>query len=153
MLPDDVYRSRLESVIASLKYWVPGIADVARVEVADTPDFYRLSAAPKLAKACPFELIVRADQHYDLQIAGESYVDRATQSLDMFLILVQAIADGRVVQRRWVSLATGTLRRIETIIALKGGAIWQAGRDIAGPTDLADEAVESHDVHFLPYHR
>ena len=32
MLPDDVFRSRLQSTITALRYWAPSIADAARLQ-------------------------------------------------------------------------------------------------------------------------
>jgi len=32
MLPDDVFRSRLQATITALRYWAPSVADAARLE-------------------------------------------------------------------------------------------------------------------------
>ena len=154
---DDTIRSRLQSTIASLRYWVPSIADAARVDETERPGFWQISVAPKIAGACPFELILRTDRssgRFDCVIGGEVYEDRDLASPDEFLPLVEAIADGRVIQRRWLSTATGVLRKVETIVALANGKTWRQVRAV--PTAAADadtDAVEHRDRHFLPYRR
>ena len=57
MLPDDVFRSRLQTTITALRYWAPSIADAARIEEAETGDYWKIVVAPRLAQRLP----VRAD--------------------------------------------------------------------------------------------
>ncbi len=150
MLSDDTYRSRLAVAIAELRYWVPSISDAAEIEETETSAFWRLAVTPKLPQACPFELILRADQLHDILIAGESYENRPIGSLDIFLPLAQAITDGAVVQRRWFSSATGRPLSIETLVSLPGGATWREGER---PPREQELAVEFRDRHFLAYRR
>lgn len=154
LLSDDVYRSRFEVTVASLRYWVPQIKDVARVEDVSTDDYFRLTVMPEIVNACPFELLLRADQHHDWSIGGETYEDLKVTSFDSFLAMVDAIAAGRVLQRRWFSAATGTERRIETIVTLADGRIWLDGRTLPGaPAHEINGALTRADHHFVPYHR
>ncbi len=155
MLSDDVYRSRLQVMAASLKYWVPSIADAARPHEAETANFWKLHVVPSVLGACPFELIFRADQHYDVQIAEQSYENLPVESFDLFLPFVQAIADGRIIERRWSSRMTGRQLGVETIIPLPKGGRWrQAHLPDGGVESLmaSDDAVFT-DHHFLPYKR
>ena len=154
MLPNDAMYSRLRATIESLRYWVPTIADVARVAESETPAQWKVAITPNIESACPLELALGSTQRYTLTIAGESYSDRAIVSLDLFLPLLEAISEGRVVQRRWVSLATGAVRAIETIVTLADGSTWRDGRTLeAVVAAIPRESTERHDRHFLPYRR
>ena len=154
MHSDDVFRAQLQNTIASLRYWIPSIADAVRVEEIEDEGFWKISVIPKTQGACPFELIFRADRHFDMVIAGETFEDLELSSFDLFLPLVEAIADGRVIQRRRVSQATGALREIETIVLLKNGQDWRRLRTLGEATALVtSEDTERRDRHFLSYRR
>jgi hypothetical protein len=154
MSPDDAFLARLQATIASLRYWVPTIADTARVEELDTPDSWKLASTPNASAACPFELLLRGDQRYDILIAGEAFEDLPIDSLDMFVPLVEAIADGRVVQRAASSAATGTEYWIETAISFRSGEQWCQRRITAPLAPGAEEAdLIVTERHFLPYRR
>src|SRR5262245_7274658 len=128
MLPDDVFRSRLQTTITALRYWAPSVADAARLDDDETSDYWKLGVAPVVPSACPFELILHADQRYDLAIAGETYESRPIVSFDWFVPFAEAIARGNVVQRHWISRLTGLERSVETLVTLAGGGIWRDGR-------------------------
>lgn len=152
MLSDDVFRTRLEATIASLRYWVPTIADTAKVSETSGDGWWRLSIAPKLKTACPFTLMLRGDQMCDLVVAGETFEDRPITALELFVPLATAIAEGRVVRRETLASASGRLIAVETIIALPGGQSWREVRPIPGPHPGEDDVV-TRDQHFLPYRR
>ncbi len=156
MLPDDLFRSRLQTTITALKYWAPSIADAARIEETETGNYWKITVGPHLANACPFELILHFDQHYDLAVAEESYEHLPIELFDLFLPFVEAIADGRVVERRWVSYLTGMERSVETLVMLAGGGIWREARGTApgtGLPSLDDDGTELRERRFLPYRR
>ncbi len=154
MLPDDLFSSRLQTTITALKYWAPSIADAARVEEGETGNFWKIAVTPFLAGACPFELILHFDQHYDVAVADEAYEGLPIESFDVFLPLVAAIADGRVVQRRWVSRLTGLERAVETLVMLVSGGIWREARGTApARPSLDDDGTELRERNFLPYRR
>jgi len=139
MLPDDLFRSRLQTTITALKYWAPSIADAARVEESETGNYWKIAVAPKLTNACPFELILHFDQRYDLAIGEETYEGLPIESFDIFLPFVEAVADGRVVQRHWVSRLTGLERSVETLVSLAGGGIWRETRGTSAPLPPLDD--------------
>jgi hypothetical protein len=154
MLPDDVFRSRLQSTITALKYWAPSIADTARVEEVETGNFWKISVAPGLANACPFELIMHFDQRYDIAVSDESYEGLPIESFDLFLPFVEAVADGNVIQRRRVSRLTGLERSVETLVTLANGATWrEAHGDAQRTPSLDDDGTELREHRFLPYRR
>lgn len=153
MLPDDVYRSRLEAAIAGLRYWLPTVSDVATVTEAEGSGFWKMSVTPKAANACPFELVLRADQRHDLVIAGETFEDLPTKSLDIFVPLVEAIAEGRVVRCHWKSGATGAETAVETIVTLSDGREWSSARMLTPLASDNPDGVIAAARHFVPYHR
>lgn len=153
MIADDVFRSRLQATIASLRYWVPTIADAAHVEQTEDHDFWKLAVTPNLHGPCPFELMLRADQHFDLAVAGETYEDQPITSLALFVPLVEAISSGRIVQRHISSSATRAGLALETRITLDDGTVWTGRRTLPGGDVISDGSTEVSDRHFLPYHR
>jgi hypothetical protein len=154
MLSDDAYTSQLQSTIESLRYWIPSVADAVRVEELETEGFWKIFVNPKTPGACPFELIFRADRHYDMVIAGETYEDLKLASFDFFLPLVEAISEGRVIQRRRVSQSTGRTYDIETIVTMKDGRQWSRKQRVPGLPDQSEaDGLELRDRHFLAYRR
>jgi hypothetical protein len=154
MLPDDLFRSRLQTTITALKYWAPSIADAARVEETETGSFWKIGVTPFLAGACPFELILHFDQNYDVAVADEVYEGLPLESFDTLLPFVEAIADGRIVQRHWMSRLTGLERTVETLVMLAGGGIWREARGArSSQPSLDDDGSELRERCFLPYRR
>jgi hypothetical protein len=154
MLPDDIFRSRLQATITALRYWAPSIADSAHLEETENADYWRLLVTPAAASACPFELILHADQRYDLAVANETYEARPIDSFDWCIPFANAVADGNVVQRRWISRFTGLERLVETVVMLPGGALWREGNAASyqmPPSD--DDGTELRERRFLPYRR
>ena len=154
MLSDDVFRSQLAGAFASLKQVAASFSDVARFDSAATPDFVRLSLIPDAAGACAVEIMLRADQHYDISLAAEFYEDRPIERFDLFEALILAVARGDVVQRHDLTVATGTERAVESIITLPGGQLWRHGYRHPGCADTsASDATVFRDRRFLPYRR
>jgi len=154
MNPADAYLARLQATIASLRYWVPTVADVVRHEEFDSPDYWKLAITPNIATACPLELLLRADEHYDISVAGEYYEDLPIHSLDMLVPLVEAIAMGHVVQRVTTSARTGVKQRVETVVTLGNGEIWRQHRELTPPSPHTEPDEMLVTVrHFLPYRR
>lgn len=154
MISDDVFRSRLETTIASLRYWVPQIADAARIEESQGAGFWKIKVTPKTGGACPFELMLRTSQVYDIAVGRETHEDLPIESMDLFLPLVEAITEGRVIERRLISMATGQVAETVTIVDLGRGKEWRASRRSKAFKDLVSLGASLHsDHHFLPYHR
>lgn len=153
MLPDDVYRSRLQAAIEGLRYWIPTVSDVANVAEREGEGYWKIQVTPAAANACPFELVLRTDQRHDLVIGGETFEDLPTRSLDVFVPLAEAIAEGRVMQCRWLSAATGAQTAIETIVTLSDGREWSSARMLTPLASDHPDAVIAKARHFVPYHR
>jgi hypothetical protein len=151
MLPDDVFRTKLDRTVAGLRQWSSTLGDCARIEEEDAARFWRLAVRPLAIGACPVELILHHRQRCDLAIGDEAYEDRAVDEFDLLLPLAEAIAAGRVLTRHKTSANTGAALTIETRVKLADGQIWRADRRvrpgaIPGPTVLEDRW-------FLPYRR
>ena len=153
MLSDDAYRSKLQLTMASLQAWTGFVADVARVEATQDGTSCRLALTPHCAHACPVALVLRADQHYDITIAGETYANRPLASLDLFLPLIEAITEGSVVTRHVSSSVTGLARGVSTVVTLPDGRVFaDGGLDPVAAPDPAGQ-LETRDTHYLPYRR
>jgi hypothetical protein len=137
-----------------VRYWAPTIADVARVADSEMSSGWTVSITPMVERACPLALTLRMNRLLDLALAGETYTNRTIASLDYVLPLCEAVTEGRVIQRRWISVATGADCAIETIVALADGTVWHDGRTIdAVAAAVSPELIERRDRHFLPYRR
>lgn len=153
MIADDVFRSRLQATIASLRYWVPAISDAARIEQIEGHDFWKLSVSPVVATAAPFELMLRTDQIFDISIAGETFEDQPITTLDLFLPLAEAIAGGRVILRETMCTATAVPLSLETRVTLAEGAVWSRLRTMPGSRLIGAGETMVNDRHFVPYRR
>lgn len=151
MLPDDVYRSRLEAAIAGLRYWIPTVADVARATESEGPGYWKLSVVPDTDEACPFELVLRHDQKHDLVIGSETFEDLPTPNLEAFAPLAQAISDGRVVRCCWRSAMTDIESAVETIVTLADGREWSRVRYVTHLVDDNPDGFIATEHCYVPY--
>lgn len=136
----------VEATIEQIRYWVPTISDVARTVEARDGESWLLSLEPHLSTACPVAIALRQSGRFDISLAGETYEDCALDTLDQLVVLLERIVDGGVIQRKWVSAATGAPQGIETHIRLGPGLVWSNG-------PKPDGGAECRDRHFLPYRR
>ena len=153
MLSDDVYRTQLSRTFADLVRNIAPLADVAEISHAQTGDYVRLSLLPFARGACAVEIMLRADQHYDISIGTEFYEDCVVEQFSLFGPLIEAIVDGHVIQRRHISSMTGTERSIETIVILADGAIWRKGHAHRVASALSEDATVFDDRRYVPYRR
>jgi len=145
-MPEGFRGPSVEATIEQIRYWVPTITDVARTVEARESESWLLSIEPHLAAACPVAIALRQTGRFDISIAGETYEDRSFQRLDQLVQLLERIADGHVIQRRWVSAMTGAYRGVETLVVMGPDDLWRGG-------EAFDVNAEHHDRHFLPYRR
>lgn len=154
MLSDDVYRTKLSAAFAGIKRAADDLAGVAGVEARQDASGLRLALQPCIAGACPMELMVRADQRFDVEIGTEFYEDCEIGSLDDFENMIREIAAGNVITRHYFSAATGSLLSVETIVSFADGRQWRRGHRISALMDRADgDAILIKDRTFLPYSR
>jgi hypothetical protein len=154
MPADDTHRLKLQQVIASLKAWTGFVADVARVEVAEVGQAWRIALQPQAAHACPMEIVLDgASTRCDLRVASETYEDWPLPSLDIVLPLIEAVAEGKVVTRRTSSATTGMPLGVTTLIRLADGRLLESSHDRSADRELSAEAIQIRDTHYLPYRR
>lgn len=156
MLSDDVYRSKFDAALANIARAVEELADVADIDARRERSNFRLALQPRMRGACPLELLLRADQRYDLQVGSEFYEDCEVHAFEDFEALVRAVASGRVVTRHYFSAATGSLRSVETVVMFADGRDWRKSHRIAGRDDGSNEGADGilvKDRTFLPYRR
>ena len=151
MQPLDSYRLQLSQLVASIKAWSGFVADVAKVEMQEIGEGWRLAMLPTAPGACPLEVVLDGrEPKCDLKVGREIYEDWPLPSLDIVLPLVEAVAEGRIVTRQMVSAATGLPLAVSTQIALANGTRIElpSGRpDISGPASLA------RSIHYVPYRK
>jgi hypothetical protein len=154
MYPDDVYRKQLSDTIADLEGFAREYQDVAEMVMSATSAYWKLSAAPHIAGACPFELLLRADQKFNAAIGDEVYEDKPIDQFAFFPMLARAIAAGNVERIEVLNALTGTLDAIETRVTLEDGWAW-IGERRTGPRGArrTDSTQELRTRHFLPYRR
>jgi hypothetical protein len=154
MFSDDVYRAKLVATFEDLKAATRSLADVALIDAVSTPHFIKLALVPHASNACAIEIMVRADQHYDIALGTEFYEDCPVKAFDMFRPLIAAVTQGFVIQRRHISRATGTEQSVETIVTLPDGRVWRKGHHHANAmTATSDADIVCDDRNFLPYRR
>ncbi|MEQ1697051.1 MAG: hypothetical protein ABL901_14540 [Hyphomicrobiaceae bacterium] len=153
MLSDDVFRAQLSTTFADLLRTAERFTDVADLGQAQTREFVRLSMMPHARGACAVEIMLRADQHYDIAIGTEFYEDCRIQRFETFVPLIEAIAQGDVIQRRHVSAITGTERSIETLVQLPGGDVWRKGHDYTVALAIPDDGTLFDDRRYVAYRR
>ncbi|HPG89175.1 MAG TPA: hypothetical protein PLD46_05945 [Hyphomicrobium sp.] len=154
MFPDDVYRKQLSDVISELQIWAGALSDCAACDIDLTPAFWKLTVAPTAHGACPFELMLRADQRFNVQIGGEVYEDKPVDAFAFFPMLARAIAAGRVERNTISSALTGAVEAIETRVILEDGWAWIGERRMTARSGRRSDAAQELRTHrFLPYRR
>ena len=153
MLSDDVFRTKLSATFADLLRTAEQLSDVADIGHSQTREFVRLSLLPHARGACPVEIMLRTDQLYDISIGTEFYEDCRIRSFETFVPLIEAIANGDVIQRRHVSAITGSARSTETLVRLPGGDVWRKGRDYRAAVPIPDDGTVFEDRRYVTYRR
>lgn len=153
MLSDDNFRRRLQHIISALEAWAAEMKPWARIEYGFIDHAWRISAVPHTETACPFEIILRDDQKFDMRVGNETYEDQPLDALTDIPQIVRSIANGRVLIRRWASKVTGLIYRVETIIDLPGADEGKFERPNPDAPPLEDAELEAVLETFVPYRR
>lgn len=149
MLPDDVFRDRLERTLVEVEAIVSKMRDCASVNVSATPRYWRVTVVPFFASACPFELMIKSDQKFNLKLASEVFENRPVDHFELFPHLIRAIDEGHVEKISKFDVTTGALVAVEMRVALGPGWEWSGERRIAPPTP--SEEWRTH--RYLAYRR
>lgn len=154
MFSDDVYRSHLAKTISTLENWAQSMADCAVIDTEIQSSFWKMVALPLIPGPCPLELMLRADQRFNVQIGGEVYEDKPVDAFSFFPMLARAVAAGRVERISIKNALTGTLEAIETRVTLEDGWAWIGERRVTARTQRRADNAQVHSIHrFLPYRR
>lgn len=154
MLPDDVFRARLEETLIELETWANATRDCADVNVTASERYWRMIVKPYFAYACPFELLLNRDQTFDLSLDQEVYHNKPIKRFDLFLNLAIAIAAGRVEKIETRNALTGVLIAIAMRIEITDGWDWIGSRTVLKKSLHAlEQAEECTTSRYLPYRR
>jgi len=130
MLPDDVFRDRLEKTLIEIEAMVPNIRDCAAVDVTASAHYWRLVVQPYLAEACPFELLINSNQKFSLKLADETFENLPVERFELFPHLVRAIEAGHVEKISKLDTMTDVLVAVAMRVELKPGWDWLGERRI-----------------------
>ena len=153
MLSDDVYITKFRATVADLEAWLKSLSAVAAIETHRDEATWRASVVPNVIQACPFELMLRLDQRFDLTVGPETYEDQAIANMEMFMPLLAAVANGRLVTSTWSTADTGMIAAIETKISPEGGIAWSSRRTIRTANSTDHDALIQRDHHYIAYAR
>jgi hypothetical protein len=154
MLPDDVFRERLEKTLIELETWAGETRGSADITITASDRYWRMVVRPFFPGACPFELLIKANQTFDLVLDHETYEDKPIQRFDLFLILAKAIAEGRVERIETRNALTGILTNVAMRVELAPGWDWIGSRTVLKRFIRPLEADEEQSTYrFLPYNR
>lgn len=156
MLPfsDDVFRERLETTLVELEAWAETTRNCAEIDIGASPRYWRIEVEPHFAGACPFALMLSADQTFTLELAGERHASLPIEHFDLFPRLAQAIAAGNVARIETLNALTSVLLMIEMRVSLGHNRDWIGQRRIVPQNlDVLLDAEERRIHRFLPYVR
>lgn len=143
-----VQRFNTPAMVEQFRYWAPTINDVARVTEIEESEGWRFFIVPEVTGACPIEVLLRLDGFFDLALGDDAYSGLTIEGRDRLIGLLDAVAQGKIVKRHWLSTVTGAPHGVETIVSPARGEVWRAGPEIANPDRLVCD-----ERHFLPYRR
>lgn len=152
MLAEDLFRTWLADLVAKLEDWAARYRDTGDMDIKHGAGFWRVVARPHTPGTCPATLVLRADQKFDLSLAGDVFEDRPIDDFELFAPLLEAVARGDV-QRTYYSCAvTGAKHGHETRVLLANRPAWGELRLPSGAR-IDDDSIVEECVRFLPYRR
>jgi hypothetical protein len=154
MLPDDVFRERLEQTLIELEAWAAEMRDCADIEISASEKYWRMSVQPHFPNACPFELLIHRNQTFDLALGGQHFENKPIERFDLFLKLVKAISAGRVDRIETRNTLTGVLIAIAMRVEITEGWDWLGHHTVLKRSLHAlEQSEERQTFPFLPYRR
>ncbi len=153
MQPQDVFNRAFDDTTAAIDAWLPSVAADAAIEHERTPRYWRVRLVPHQPNACPAELMLSRDQHFDFEAGSESVVGQSVQDFSIFLPLLKAVVDGRVVQRSWTAVATGAELTREFIARLAPDKEWPIRRIVHAASAATEMSALAEDRAFVAYAR
>jgi hypothetical protein len=153
MKPQDVFNQAFDRATAELDAWLPSLADDAVIDRERMPMYWRARLIPHQANACPVEVMLSRSQVFDIEAGTESAEGQPLQDFGLFLPLLQAVVDGHVIQRTWLSQATGSELNREWIVEIAPGQTWSMRRHVRAGTAATELSAVATDHAFVPYRR
>ncbi len=149
MIPDDVFRDRLEQTLVEIETHISNTRECAAVEVIASPHYWRMVVIPFFPATCSFELIIRADQKFSIRLADQTFEDRTVEDFSLFLKLLRAIESGRVEKILKFDAMTEKLVAIAMRLSLDSNHHWHGEHRLAPVPP--NEEWRTH--RYLPYCR
>lgn len=149
-LPDDLFRAELSGALQGMAQWCETYERYCLIERRETADHWWLKADPLLPGACPFELVITANQRFSINVDGELFEDKPISDMDFFVAAANAIASGLADRAVVEGAMTGRKLVVETRIALGDGWNWIGERRLV---KQSREPVVRRVHVFLPYRR
>ncbi len=153
MQPQDVFNRTFDDTTAAIDAWLVTLAGEATVEREKAGDYWRVGLRPHQRSACPVELLLSRQQVFDCDIGPESVAGQPITDLTLFLPMLQAIVDGRVVLRRWSAQATGSELVRELIVDVRPGQNWSMRRLVRAGTAATEASAVARDQVYVAYRR
>jgi len=153
MLSDDNFQKRLQHIIDAVEVWAAEMEPWADIELGFTDGVWHIVAVPHATTACPFEIVLRPDQKFDMTVGGEIYEDQPLDALTDIPQMVRAISNGRILIRRWESWTTGLEYNTETIIDIPGADEGRFERPNPDSPPVDDAELMATLRTFAPYRR
>ncbi len=154
MAIDDRVQRHLRDIAAKYHDWSQTYRDHGTFEVEDSAGYWRFAGSPTLVSACAFEILLHPSHKIDFVIGSQNYEERDLEPLEHVLSLIDAIVQGRLITRAWVSSNTATLLKIETLIYWQNFETPWRDIEIVEPELLrAGAAMYKTDRHYPPYKR
>lgn len=154
MQSDDQFRVAFAEGTARLLAWAERQRDCAEIGIEESGTFWRLTAAPHVANACPVELILYRDsQTYDAQIGSEIYEGRSIETFEALEALLDAVVAGRVVTETTESAAGAVPLAVRTVVLADDMPAWVGVRGTTAAVRIPMADGITHSRHWLPYRR
>ncbi|MBA2126649.1 hypothetical protein DLM45_10510 [Hyphomicrobium methylovorum] len=154
MLPDDVFRERLESTLVELETWAETTRHCADIDIGASPRYWRIEVVPHFSGACPFALMLSANQTFTLELAGERHSDLPIEHFDLFPRLARAVRVGNVERIETLNALTKVLLMVEMRVSLGDNRDWIGQRRIVPQNlDVLLDSEERTAHRFLAYER
>lgn len=153
MQPQDVFNRGFDDATAAIEAWLPSMAAHATIDHEQAGRYWRVRLIPHQPNACPVELMLSRDQVFDCDIGPESAENQPIADLGLFLPMLWAITDGRVLLRSWRAQATGSELVRELVVDLAPDQIWSMRRRVRAGTATTEASAVASDQVYVAYRR
>ncbi len=153
MQPQDVFNRGFADATAAIDAWLPSMAAHAAIEREQAERYWRVRLTPHQPNACPVELMLSREQVFDCDIGPESAENQPITDLGLFLPMLRAVTEGRVLLRRWRAQATGSELVRELVVDLAPEQSWSMRRRIRAGNATTEASAVACDQVYVAYRR